>query len=96
MKGATIHLENIRRALRLLRGEVMKKKRACCYLYFGRFSCWRRPEYQISWAEPGKAPYDCYTDSCSQHLGALMPVGCGPATVTSLLVYGELGEAAAL
>ena len=67
-------------------------KRVCCYLYFGRFSCQRRPQYQISWAEPGKAPYDCYTDSCPHHIGALMPVGCGPATVTPLVPVGYSAE----
>lgn len=87
--GATIHLENIRRALRLLRGEVMEKKRVCCYLYFGRFSCWRRPQWQLSWAEPGKAPADCFYDSCSQHIGALMPAEHWPASITPLLIGGR-------
>lgn len=45
----------------------------CCFMFFNRIQCRREVKWRVFWEEPGKAPYDCYTEACSQHVGFLLP-----------------------
>jgi len=63
--------------------------RVCCYISpttvtsgYGE-GCKSAAEWGIYWAEPGKAPYDCSTDACTEHVGAMLNVD----GVTAFHVY---------
>ena len=59
------------------------RHRPCCHLHFGLLPCLAGAKWIL--VEPGKHPADSFTDSCTQHVGALL-TNNWPITVTPILI----------
>ena len=51
----------------------MKKiRRTCCYISARMVDCLEDARWEIESLQPGLAPYDCVTDSCTIHVGEML------------------------